>query len=191
MLSMNSRLRFILISNTIFVFAGSLFAPLYAIFVLSLDGSAAIAGLLVAVQFFVSFIVGIFVIRLKDKVYLSQLLLKTNFLIRGVLWLLLALFPSIEMLFFCQILNGTAEAIGSPSFNSLVSDNLDNKKHIKEWGFWELVKNPAISIASLIGGFVVTVFGFSALFAIMSSLAFVSFFVYQFTLKNEETIRIK
>lgn len=180
---MNKRLKFILLSNTIFVFAGSLFAPLYAIFVLQLNGDVELAGILIAVQFFVSFLVGLVIVKLKDKACQSESLLKANFLLRGIAWTMLALFPSIGIVFVCQIIHGIAEAIGSPSFNSLVSENLDNKKHIKDWGFWELIKNPAISAASLMGGFIVTFLGFNILFGLMAILAFTSFFVYHISLK--------
>jgi hypothetical protein len=78
------------------------------------------------------------------------------------------------------VLVGTSEALGNPSFNALFSENLDHKKHIREWGAWELMKNPIIACASIMGGFLVSQFGFSALFLTMSLLAFLSLIVYLF-----------
>ena len=131
-------------------------------------------------QFITSFLVGMFIVRLKDKPKLCQKLLKANYLLRSIAWLLIGLFPTILTLVFSQILIGISDAVGTPTFNSLFSENLDHKKHIKEWTSWELVKNPVIAAASVIGGFVVAQFGFSALFLLMSGLALVSLFVYQY-----------
>lgn len=178
---MNRKLRFLLLSNTLFVFAGNLFVPLYALFILKVGGGAELAGELIGLQFFVSFIVGFFVTRLKDKPKLCQYLLMVNYLLRGIAWLLIGLFPSISTLVIAQIIVGISEAIGSPAFNSLFSENLDYKKHIKEWGSWELIKNPVIALSSVMGGFVAAQFGFSSLFLLMSILAFMSLIVYLFT----------
>lgn len=175
---MNRKLRFLQMSNMVFVFASSLFVPLYAIFVVKVGGGVALAGELVGLQFFVSFLVGFLIIKLKDKPKRCQHLLKANFFLRGLAWLLIGLFPSIAMLVLTQIMIGISGAIGSPAFNALFSENLDRKKHIKEWGCWELIQNLATAGASVLGGFIVVWFGFSPLFLLMALLAFVSLAVY-------------
>ena len=170
----NQKLKVILAGNSIFVFAGSLLVPLYVVLVSRQGGTIELAGILFGIPFLSSFVTELFIVRLKDKKSLDVMLLQANFLIRGAVWLVLAFTQTIPVLFLAQIVIGMTEAIGSPAFNSLVSENLDQKNHIREWGMWELVKNPLIALASAMGGFIVTIWGFRVLFIFMSTLAFLS-----------------
>lgn len=179
---MNKKLKFILFSNALFVFAGNLFLPLYALFVVKVGGDAKLAGLLIGLQYFASTVASFIIIKLRDKTKLDQELLQANFLLRCFAWLLVGLNPNLLTLIFAQIISGVSEAIGTPAFNALVSENLDDKEHIKEWGTWELVRNPVIAVSGVVGGFVVTTFGFTSLFLLMSFLAFISFLVYKLLL---------
>lgn len=176
---MNTKLKFLLLSNAFLVFAGNLLLPVYAIFVLKLGGSVELAGILVGIQFISSFLVSLWVISLKDKSNLDGRMLKVNFLMRSFAWFCVGLWPTISVLLISQIIFGISDGLGAPAFNALVSENLDKKSHIREWGVWELIKNPVIAMASISGGFVATWFGFSFLFFFMAILAFLAFLVYQ------------
>jgi len=171
---MNPKLKVVLISNSIFVFAGSLLVPLYVLLVSKQGGNIGLAGVLFGLPFLSSFLTGTFVIFLKDNKLLNRELLQLNFLIRGFTWLILVFIQVIPVLVLTQLLIGISEAIGSPAFNSLVSENLDDKRHIREWGIWELIKNPLVFLASAISGFIVIIWGFKMLFLVMSLLAFLS-----------------
>ncbi len=177
---MNKTIKLLLICNGIFVFAAGLLIPVFALFVLKIGGGAELAGILVGIQYLTSTLVSLYVVRLKDNISLSRTLLQINFIIRSLAWLIIAFFPTIPVMICAQASLGVAEAIGSPAFNSLVSENLDYKQHIKEWGMWEIIVTPSTGIASILGGFVVAHYGFGTLFITMSTLSFVSFIVYHF-----------
>lgn len=180
---MNSYLKKIFIINSIFIFADSLFIPLYALFVTEIGGGAQLAGILFGLKFFVTSIGEFFVIKLKDKLRLDELLLKINFLIRGFAWLLLFFFPTIPMLVIAQILIGISEAVGTPAVNTLISENLDDKKHLREWGISQLTSYIPQAIAGVLSGFIITLWGFPILFLIMAVLAFLSFVLLSFPKK--------
>lgn len=177
---MNRYLKTLLVSNTLFVFAGNLFVPVYAIFVYQIGGGAVLAGLLYGVHFGSNFLADFLVVRTVDRKLNVENILQANYWIRGFCWLALGFYPSLVVLFLVQIIIGVCEAFGSPAFNSLVSDHLDRQRHIREWGYWEILKNPAIALAAVTSGLVVSRFGFPALFFLMSflSLSSLVFYVY-------------
>lgn len=175
---MNPKLKFLLLSNSLFVFAGNLFLPFYALFVVKVGGDAKLAGLLIGLQYFSSTVAAFLVIKLRDKTKLDQELLQTNFLLRCFAWVMVGLNPNLFTLILAQIISGASESLGTPAFNALVSENLDYQQHIKEWGTYELIRNPVIAVAGIVGGFIVANFGFTPLFISMSFLALASFAVY-------------
>ena len=174
---MNKKLKVLLISNTVFVFAGSMLVPIYALFVIKLGGSATLAGLLYGSHFVANSVTNLLVIRIRDKRELFYKILNFNYLIRGLCWLVLSFNQTLFTLFLIQLIIGTMEAFGTPAFNSLISENLDDRRHIKEWGTWELFSKPAIAVASILGGLIVNLYGFGQLFLIMSIFSFLSLIV--------------
>lgn len=171
---MNSYLKKIFIINSIFIFADSLFIPLYALFVIKIGGGAELAGILFGLKFAVTAIVEFFVIKMRDKYKLDELLLKINFAIRGSAWLMLFFIPVIPILIIAQIIIGISEALGTPAVNALISEHLDEKKHLREWGISQLTSYIPQAIAGVLSGFIIALGGFQTLFLIMSLLAFIA-----------------
>lgn len=176
---MNKKLKYLLASNGLFVFANSILIPVYALFIGSINGSIELAGLLFGLGFISSSIASLVVTRFADSARFENKMMKLNFLIRGTVWMYLAFFPSITAMFFCQILIGITDGVGSPVFNELFSRYLDRKKHIKEWGTWQFLFGVAVAAGSIISGFIVVNLGFSVLFFIMSMLAFAALTVFK------------
>jgi len=176
---MNKKLKYLLASNGLFVFANSILIPVYALFIESINGGIELAGLLFGLGFMSSSLASLVVTRFADSAQLESRMMKFNFLIRGIVWMYLAFFPSITAMFFGQILIGITDGIGSPVFNELFSRYLDRKKHIKEWGTWQFLAGLAVAIGSVISGFVVVHLGFSILFVIMALLAFAALAVFR------------
>lgn len=171
---MNSYLKKIFIINSIFIFADSLFVPLYALFVLKIGGGAELAGILFGLKFAVTAIVEFFVIKLRDKYQLDEFLLKINFFIRGSAWLMLFFAPLLPILVLAQVIIGISEALGTPAVNALISEHLDDKKHLREWGISQLTSYIPQAIAGAASGFIIALWGFQGLFLMMSILAFIA-----------------
>ena len=176
---MNRKIRYLLISNAVFVLAGSILLPVYALFVKSFNGGVEIAGILFGLGFLSSSITSLIVTKLHDGLRFENRMMKLCFFLRGVIWIFIAIFPNIQVLFVAQILIGITDGFGSPVFNELFSRYLDNKKHIKEWGMWQFVVGLSVAAGSFASGFIVTNVGFSVLFLIMAVLAFVSLAIYR------------
>jgi MFS family permease len=172
---MNRSLRTLFLFNGIFVFSASLLGPLYALYVEGLDQgvlsvSTTWAVFTMSATFFM-FLLTKFGDRVKDK----ENLLLAGFIIRAIVWFSYTLIGNISSLILLQILLGLGEALGTPAYDSLLAEHLDRGKHISECARWKLISNLVGSIATIIGGFTVTIFGFNPLFRLMSILALISF----------------
>ena len=74
---------------------------------------------------------------------------------------------SIWFLFVVQIIIGFGEAIYSPAFDALYSKHIDHHKAGLEWGAWETMNYFIYAIGAIIGGVLVSYFGFNMIFIIM------------------------
>lgn len=176
---MNIKLKYLFLSNGTFVIANSILLPVYALFIKSIDGGIELAGILYGLGFLSSSLTSLVVTRFHDGVRFENRVMKLNFFSRGVIWCILAVFSSIPVVIVCQILIGITDGFGSPVFNELFARNLDRKKHIKEWASWQFLSGLAITVGSVISGFIVVYLGFQILFLIMAGLAFISFFIFK------------
>ncbi len=153
-----------------------LLGPLYAVYVESIDKNILFISITWAVFLasatFFTFIVS----KRGDSVKEKEYLLMAGFLIRAISWFLFIFVGSIYHLILIQFFLGIGEAFGSPSFDTIFAQHLDEGMQVKEYSSWKLIVNGATAIATIIGGLIVVYFGFNILFIIMSSMALVSFF---------------
>lgn len=171
----NGALKTLYIFNGIFVLAASMLAPIFAFFAEDIGASIFQVSLLASVFFFSKIIVTLIVRKFGDGMKEKEFLLLGGFLVRALAWFSLIFITSISSLFLVQILLGLGEAIGNPSFNAIFAKHLDKGRQIKEYSEWGIVVTLSAGTGTLIGGYVVSRYGFQPLFAIMSLLAVVSF----------------
>lgn len=172
---MHKAIKVLFIFNGIFCIAGGLLGPLYAIFAQQFNAdvfqiSISWSAFLISTTIF-TFILSRFGDQLKRK----ENLLMAGFLVRVIAWVLYIFVPNIYFLIALQVFLGLGEAIGNPSFNAIFAEHLDRAKHIKEYADWNIVANLAAGVAALLGGLIVTQFGFNILFLMMAALGLVSF----------------
>lgn len=178
----NKSLKILYVYNGIFVFAGGLLGPLYALFVTELDNKVFSVSLTWAVFLISSSIFTFVISKLRDDlVKEKEYLLLAGFLTRAVVWFLYIFVDSLASLAILQFLLGLGEALGSPTFNSIFAEHLDPGRHIAEYANWQLIVYIVVALSTLLGGLIVTYFGFRPLFFLMSLLAIVSFFGVLFT----------
>jgi MFS transporter, DHA1 family, multidrug resistance protein len=171
----NKALRTLYTYNGIFVFAGALFGPLYAVYVQEIRADVTAVSLswgvfLISTTLF-TFIVSKFGDHVKEKEYL----LLSGFLIRALVWALYIFADSITFLIILQILLGIGESLGTPGFNALIADHIDKKREVEEFADLSIIFNLASALAVILGGLIVAKYGFPILFSIMSLLALASF----------------
>ncbi len=99
-----------------------------------------------------------------------------GFLIRAACWIMYIFVADVFFLILLQVLLGLGDACGSPAFNSLIAQHLDKHQFIKEYADMNVIFNLCTALATIIGGALVTYFGFEYLFLLMAALALISFF---------------
>ena len=176
----NKSLRLLFLSNSLLVFASALLGPLYAIFVTEIDEKILSISFswfaFLASSIFFTYLVGKYGDKIKEKEYL----LLGGYIVRAVVWVFFIFISNIQELIILQILLGIGDALGSPSFDTIFATHLDKGRHVFNYSTWKIIEKIAIASGTLIGGVIVSMFGFSPLFVIMSLIALISFFIVLF-----------
>ncbi|MFC1645174.1 MFS transporter [Patescibacteria group bacterium] len=181
--SFSTALKILLYTNAMVLMAGAMLGPIYALFVEKVGGDlmdASIAGSIFAlVAGLTTLISG----KYSDKIKENELVVVLGYLFMGLGFLLYFWVNSVIFLFIVQAIIGLGEAIYAPAFDALYSKHLDGKKAGSQWGAWESMNYFTTAVGALIGGGIVTVFGFQSLFIIIATLCFFSA-LYIYTLKR-------
>ncbi|MBX4198296.1 MFS transporter [Candidatus Parcubacteria bacterium] len=172
----NKALRTLYFYNAIFVLAGSLFGPLYAVYIEKIGGNVFIISVSWALFLISSTLFTYVISKFGDTVREKEYLLMAGFLLRGVVWILYIFVGNLWFLMVLQVLLGLGEALGSPSFDSLVAKHLDKGRFVEEYADMKIIFNLSAGLAAIIGGALVAKFGFPTLFIIMAVLALICFF---------------
>lgn len=174
-MKINKSLRILFLINAVFVFASSLLGPLYAIYVQGIDRNIISVSFSWAVFMFSSTIFMYFVSKYGDYIKEKEYLLAAGFLVRCLAWFGYIFVSNLSGLIALQIILGLGEALGTPSWDAIFAKHLDKNKEIMDYSDWNIVRNLMIAIATVVGGVLVTYFGFNLLFTLMGLLAFISF----------------
>jgi len=157
--------------------------PIYALFVEKVGGDLMDASISGGIFALVAGLTSLISGKYSDKIKENELIVVLGYLIIGFGFLLYFWVSSIFFLFIVQAIIGLGEAIYSPAFDAVYSKHLDGHKSGRQWGAWESMNYFTMAIGSVVGGSLVTIFGFQILFLIMAILCFSSA-IYIFHLKR-------
>jgi len=164
---MKKQLKILLIIDALFVLAGGLFGPIYAIFVQDIGGDLLTAGGAYG-AFAIAAGVLVFILgKWEDHVKHLEKLLIASYALSCVGFLGYLLIQRPLHLFMVQIIFGIANAINKPAYDALYSKYLNKRKFASQWGMWESMVWITTGIAAVIGGFIARAHGFRPLFIIM------------------------
>lgn len=170
----NKALRILLFTNAMILVSVAMLAPIYAIFVERVGGDLMDASIAGGIFAFVAGITTLVSGKYSDKIKETELIIIFGYLIMGIGFLLYFWVSSVAFLFMVQVVIGLGEAIYSPAFDAVYSKHLDGHKSGTQWGAWESMNYFTLAFGAIIGGSIVTFFGFQILFAIMAILSFSS-----------------
>lgn len=180
----NDALKYLFLTNALFTFGGSLLGPLYAVLVQHIKGDVLSISISWAVFLLSTTFCGLIVSRIGDRVKKKRSLLVAGYFIRSVVWFLYIFVTNMEELFILQVFLGIGESLGSPTFNTLFAEHLDKNKHLREYADWTVIGTIITALGTVAGGFIVEKYGFTILFAIMGTLAFLSAVITQRKLRT-------
>lgn len=175
----NRALRILLITNGLILLASAMLGPIYALYVQKVGGDLLDASLAGSVFAFIAGLTVLLSGKYSDKLPQKKLIVVMGYVIIGLGFLLYTKVSSIKFLLLVQVIIGFGDAIYSAPFNTLYSEHLDEGKDGAEWGTWEALNYFSTATGALIGGLLVTNFGFAPLFIVMAAMCFSSaFYVY-------------
>lgn len=170
---MQKELKILLLSSALFMLAGGLFGPIYAIFVEEIGGDILTAGTAYSVFAIAAGILIFFISRWEDHVKHQEKLVIAGYFLSCLGFLGYLLINQTWHLFLVQIVFGLGEAIGTPAYDGLYSKHLDKGKFVSEWGLWESMAYIITGIAAAIGGVLASIYGFKFIFVIMFLLSLI------------------
>lgn len=183
---MRKELKILLLACSMFLLAGGLFGPIYAVFVEEIGGDLLTAGAAYGVFSIVAGVVIYFISRWEDKVKHQEKLVVMGYGLRVLGFAGYLLITRPLELFIVQIIFGIGEAIGIPAYDGLYSNNLDKGKFTSQWGAWESMAYITLGVSALVGGYLANIYGFRLLFVIMLILSIFGFISSLFLLAKKE-----
>ena len=176
--------RILLISDGLYLLAGGLLGPIYALFVDEIGGDLLVASTTFAI-FMLTAGIGVFLLGLWEDRFKHQ----RKFIIAGygvgVLGTFGYLFVnSPPSLFIVQIILGLSAALKDPAYDALFSRSA--KHLVLAWGQWEAVDYFSLGFGAIIGGLIAQNFGFQALLWCMLIISISSFFTSMLLLRMKK-----
>lgn len=171
----NKALKVLFIFNGVFVFAGSLLGPLYAVYVEQISKGIYSITFSWAAFLLSTTLFSLVVARTGDRTKEKEYLLLAGYAVRAVVWFSYLFIHDFYLLVFAQVMLGLGEAVGTPAYEALFAKHLDPGRSITEYSEWKVVSNIVLAVGTILGGLVVDKYGFSPLFLLMSTLAVISF----------------
>jgi len=185
--NLNKVVEAFIISETFFWAAWNFITPIFAIFVIDNIKGGNIQMAASAFSFYLITRVVVEVIAGKYSTGKSDLR-KVWMTIAGMIFLSVAYIGFafshlIIHLFFFYVIAGIAIGIATPAKNSLFSAHLDHDREPTEWGLYDAVTLSGIALATALGGFIASAYGFQPLFLLAALINFLGIIPYLLYIK--------
>jgi len=168
----NRALRILLVANWLISIASAMLGPIYALFVKQIGGNILDSCYASALFFATAGITTLFSGKYSDKLKDNELIIVLGYSIVGIGFLGYTVVTSVFSLLVIQVITGLGEAIYVPVFDAVYSKHLDRNQSGLQWGTYEALSYFTWAIGALIGGVLVTLFGFNTMFIVMALLCF-------------------
>ncbi len=152
-------------------FVVGLFAPFYAVYVVKIGGSVALAGISWALFSIVAGVLTLLFSSWELEIKEQELLIASSYLLKVVVFISYAFMSSIPQLFLTQIIWGVSSALNNPAFDALYTTHTSKDSLIGEWGGWEGISAISTGLAALIGGIAIEIIGYQSIFIVMALIS--------------------
>lgn len=165
---MNPVVRFLIISDTVFMGAAGLLGPIFALFIEDyiVGGDESVAGLAAAIYLLTKSVLQIPVAHLIDKVRGE----KDDFWLMVIFTFLTGLAPLLYLfiatpmeLYIVQFVLGIFTAFTFPTYMALFTRHIDKAKEGTEWGIYFTLTDLTSATLAGLGGFIAAKMGFPTL----------------------------
>jgi MFS family permease len=164
-------MRTLLWMSAMFLFAGGLFSPVYAVFVEEIGGDLTVAGSAQGLYMLIAGILIFFISKWEDHVKHKEKLIISGYALSVLGYGLLIFVQAPIHLYAVQVFFGVGTAISAPAYDGMFSKSLQKGKFVSQWGAWESMARIVTAVAATTGGYIAQIYGFRALFIIMLGLS--------------------
>lgn len=164
---LNPALVLLLTAHSAILLAGAMLAPIYALYVDRIGGDLLDASLASAIFATAAGVATLVSARYSDRLRNPKLIVVLGYFIMGMGFFAMGLVNSVWQLLIVQAIIGLGEAVYTPAFDSLYTSHIERGKSARQWGAWESMYYFTTATGALLGGLLVTAFGFEVMFALM------------------------
>jgi MFS family permease len=174
-----------IVSETFFWAAWNFITPIFAIFVINdikggnIQIAASAFSFYLITRVIFEIIAGRYSTGKSDLNKLQMTIL--GMLLLSIAYIGFAFSHSVTQLFFFYVITGIAIGTVTPAKNSLFSEHLDHDREPTEWGLYDAITLLGIALATALGGFIASAYGFQPLFllaALINILGIIPYLLY-------------
>jgi cyanate permease len=145
--------------------------PFYAIYVGRIGGDIEVAGMAVALLFFIRGLASIIISKFENKFKETEYFLVIGSLLRALGFAGYIFANQPIHLGYIAIILGIADAIIYPATDALFSRHVQKGQDVAQWGWWEVMESWGTALGALAGAFIATLFGFNGVFLSMTLIS--------------------
>ncbi len=174
----NPVVRFLILSDTVFMGATALLGPIFALFINDFiqGGNEAVAGLAAGIYLFTKSVLQIPIAHFIDKIRGE----KDDFWIMFIFTMLIALTPLLYLvistpfeLYLVQFALGFFTAFTFPTFMAIFTRHIDKEKEGVEWGIYFTLTDLTSAVLATVGGYIAVTSGFPSLIVSVVVISFI------------------
>ena len=163
-------IRILLLTALLANFADGLYTPVYAAYVEEVGGGVLDAGLSWSVNLIVFGVLAVVLSRVQARSRRKVWYLIVGYLLSALSSALFAVIRVPGMLYVVQFIRGLSWAMVGPVWDAFFTLYVDRGRATVEWGYYEGGWSIAMGVGSAVGGILLTVSSFQALFFLSSLL---------------------
>lgn len=172
---MKKELKLLLLSNYVNIFGYSLFAPLYALFVFEVGGSAFHAGATWGLYMLAAGLIMFLFSFIEDHVHrLRKKMIVGGYFVLSLGALSFILVQNPMHIYWVQLINALGVGMLDPAWKAVYAKDEDIGKESEEWALFDGGDKILIAVAAFLGGVFITSYSFKQLFLVMFAIQFVA-----------------
>jgi len=169
LLDINAVIRFMILSDTVWMGAAGLLAPIFALFIedfIATENAEAVAGIAAGIYLLTKSVLQIPIAELIDRIKGEM----DDFWLMFIFSLFIAVIPLSYLwidtplqLYIVQFILGAFTAFTFPTYMAIFTRHIDKQKEGTEWGIYFTTTDLSSALFAMLGGYVASSYGFRSL----------------------------
>ena len=184
---MHRNIKLLLAASTLIHSGAALMAPIYAIFLTTLNGTVLEAGLAVGIYTLLRGVLYLNFANIKPDVISHRSMMMTGYTLMGLVYLFYPSVSAVWHVYILQVFLAFSESIITPSWSATIAVSLEEGSERKTYSNFYGYRSLFEGTAAIVGGYIALKLGFTVIFFTMTALAFASSAVVYFIDRSDES----